>query len=366
MESKQQNDEFPFSTSNSLADFNFENLLSENHPEILNSNYEDLSVDKYTISGVSKFNYSDLQSDISNYKDNDMDLFKSDYLEDNTNGIFCNKTDIMAQNAFENFSNLDNTNELNDTKFIYSPEEFINYNNNDETMNFKALNSFCCDDKRKDCLNTIKNVSGVSFNDELKHLNNTSYKKTTKLRVLNLESSLRSFPTSENCSEVCCYKASKSTSSFLFPPTNFVTSKSDSLNLLPTENDFQNLDDFFDYTKKTMTEDNIDFVSNCVNNNDKNQNKKDETCLVNLNKSHLDKMSTSRSIELIYRDNINNIVEVLPVDTEKRYEQNTQLGLVLKIRVWVTTKDNQTNDIYDKIYRHLVDKVSINGNFSSN
>ena len=295
-----------------------------------------------------------------------MDLFKSDYLEDNANGIFSNKTDIMTQNTLVNFSMLDNTNELNDTNFIYYPDKFINYNTKDESMNLKALNSFCYRDKSNNSLNAIKNVKRALFDDELKHLNNINYNETTELRVLNLKNPIRSFPTSKNFSEVCCSKTVKSTNSFLTPATDYDSCKSDSLYLSTTKNDFQSIDDFFNYPKKTKTEDNIDFVSHCVNNKDKNQNKTDETCHVNLNKSHLDKMSTNRSIELIYRDNFYDIVEVLPVDTEKRYEQNTQLGLVLKIRVWVTTKDNQTNDIHGKIYRHLVDKISINGNFFSN
>ena len=74
-------------------------------------------------------------------------------------------------------------------------------------------------------------------------------------------------------------------------------------------------------------------------------------------------MHTSRSIDLIYTDNIDEIMKVIPVNTYIRREENEKGELNLRILLWIKTIEVYTDDVYDKIYSHLMEKKTKNGNF---
>ena len=82
-----------------------------------------------------------------------------------------------------------------------------------------------------------------------------------------------------------------------------------------------------------------------------------------LHNLHLGKMHTRRSIDLIYADNIDEIMEVIPVSTDIMHEENEKGELRLKIRLWIKTIEFYTDDFYDKIYSHLMNRKNKNGNF---
>ena len=81
------------------------------------------------------------------------------------------------------------------------------------------------------------------------------------------------------------------------------------------------------------------------------------------NNLHLGRMNTKWSIDLVYADNIDDLIRISPKQTVMKYN-DTMIGEPkLTIRVWFMTKDIYTDDFYSKIYAHLMDQTVANGAF---
>ena len=81
------------------------------------------------------------------------------------------------------------------------------------------------------------------------------------------------------------------------------------------------------------------------------------------NNLHLGRMNTKWSIDLVYADNIDDLIRISPKQTVMKYN-DTMIGEPkLMIRVWFMTKDMYTDNFYSKIYAHLMDQTVANGAF---
>ena len=78
------------------------------------------------------------------------------------------------------------------------------------------------------------------------------------------------------------------------------------------------------------------------------------------------KISTSnRSVDIVYIKNIDKILKLLPKNANFRQEQNKDGKDVLKITVWLTVKDIYSNNFYEVMYGHLIEKNTKNGKLCS-
>ena len=72
--------------------------------------------------------------------------------------------------------------------------------------------------------------------------------------------------------------------------------------------------------------------------------------------SHSYTNNTKRPIDLVYTGHFCDVMQVLPVMTDMRFEVNKIGEERLKIRVWVANEDLYTNKFYSKIHAHLMYK----------
>ena len=136
------------------------------------------------------------------------------------------------------------------------------------------------------------------------------------------------------------------------------------LGLISEENSSQNLEEFFDQTKKIMTEDKTEHFSNCSNarNNNQIEHKKRES---ERNFEKIEKESygildtSSRQIELVFTKNIEKVKSILPPDANVNHDTNIN---ILKINLIV---DTCNIDMLDAMYSPFIDKRTINGKFKS-
>ena len=120
---------------------------------------------------------------------------------------------------------------------------------------------------------------------------------------------------------------------------------------------------FYIYTKGLVTQNNEELFSplNTSSNKNKQQNYLTNTRLnQDLLKSTL--AVTKYSINLVYLDEFQHILKMIPKTTEFKIEENNFGKLQLRMTVWFTVKDIGTNSFYDIVYNHLIDKRIENGN----
>ena len=72
--------------------------------------------------------------------------------------------------------------------------------------------------------------------------------------------------------------------------------------------------------------------------------------------SHSFRTNTKRPIDLVYTGHFCDVMQVLPVMTDMRFEENKIGEERLKVRVWITNEDLYTNKFYSKIHAHLLYK----------
>ena len=188
---------------------------------------------------------------------------------------------------------------------------------------------------------------------------------------------------------------------------NFRLTKSIDTDYLADENNFNNFDDFFKYTKDLVTQNNeelfsvrnntkeeskdkinikgnkknISIKSYIRSNKDKQQNYSSDIFYNNVDKdilgfiktnTHLNQdvlkpitAVTKHSINLLYLDEFQHILKMIPQTTEFKVEENSFGKLELRITVWLTANDICTNSFYDIVYGHLMEKRIENGNIFS-